>query len=120
VTLSIGVHRFDPNSGELGPDLIVEPGAALAGFEIWRTSVYGSASVRQRGARFLPQLATGDLLIEGADLFAFQEECAFILRNVVEVASDVGVDVETLRFRLSNMVAAADQAISIGGAVWIS
>lgn len=33
----------------------------LAGFESWRTSVWGSESVRALGARFFPTLARGDL-----------------------------------------------------------
>jgi hypothetical protein len=120
VTLAISVHQRDPNSGELGPDLVVEIGADLAGFENWRTAVYGAAAVQQRGARFLPRLATGDLTIEGADLLVFREECTVLLRDVAQLAIDLGVGVETLRFRIANMVAATDQAISVGGVVWIS
>jgi hypothetical protein len=50
-----------------GPDLVTETGAELAGFEAWRSSVYGSAVVRQRGSRFLPQLAIADLVVETDD-----------------------------------------------------
>ncbi len=99
---------------------MTETGAELAGFEAWRSSVYGSAAVRERGSHFLPQLARADLVLEGDDLIAFQKECAVLLRDVVDVSSDLNVDVETLRFRLSNIAAATDRAIAIGGVVWIS
>jgi hypothetical protein len=118
--LVVSVHQRDPVSGELGPDLVTETGAELAGFEAWRSSVYGSAAVRERGSHFLPQLARADLVLEGDDLIAFQKECAVLLRDVVDVSSDLNVDVETLRFRLSNIAAATDRAIAIGGVVWIS
>jgi hypothetical protein len=119
MSLDVSVHRRDPTSGELGPDLVVETGANLAGFENWRTNVYGSHSVRQR-ARFLPQLATGDLVIEGADLVPLLEECVHVLRDIDAIANDVEVDVETLRFRVANIAAATARAISISGVVWIS
>ena len=109
MTLAISVHQRDPHSGDLGPNLLVEIGADLAGFEVWRTSVYGSAAVRQRGARFLPQLARGDLMLEGSDLVTFRKECADLIRDVAQLSSDLKVDVETLRFRLSNIAAATDQ-----------
>jgi hypothetical protein len=99
---------------------VVETGADLAGFESWRTAVYGSASVRRRGAIFLPRLAGADLLLEGDDLIPFRAECASLLRDVVQLGADLGIDVERLRFRISNIAAAAEQAISIGGVVWIS
>ncbi|MBC2867591.1 hypothetical protein [Streptomyces mexicanus] len=35
-----------------------------AGFENWRTDVWGSRPVRALGARFFPQLADGDLVVE--------------------------------------------------------
>jgi hypothetical protein len=120
VTLVVSVHERDPISGELGPDLVTGTGAELAGFEAWRSSVYGSAAVRRRGSQFLPRLAGADLLLEGDDLIAFQKECAVLLREIVELSADLDVDAETLRFRLSNIAAATEQAIAIGGVVWIS
>jgi len=118
--LVVSVHQRDPDSGEFGPDLVTKTGAELAGFESWRSSVYGSAAVRRRGGRFLPQLAEADLVLEGDDLIAFKEECALLLRDVVGLSSDLNVDVESLGFRLSNIAAATEQAIAVRGVVWIS
>jgi len=120
VTLAISVHQRIAGSGELGPNLVIEPGADLAGWEVWRASVYGSAAVRRRGARFLPQLAHADLVVEGDELFAFREECLALLGDVGTLASELEVDLEALRFRLSNIAAATERAISSGGVVWIS
>ena len=120
MTLVVSVHQRDPDSGELGPDLVAKSGAELAGFEAWRTSVYGSAAMRRRGAHFLPQLSRGDLVLEGNDLIPFLKECVDLLRDVAQLSSDLGINVETLGFRLSNIAAATNQAISIAGVVWIS
>lgn len=120
MTLSVSVHQWEEGTGKLGPDLVVGPAAALAGFELWRTTVYGSAAIRKRGALLLPRLATGDLLIEGSELLAFQQECELLLKDVAAIAAELGLDSETLRFRLSNIANAIAQAIAIGGVVWVS
>lgn len=59
----------------------------LAGFERWRTAVWGSEAVRSLGARFFPVLASGDWLKvapgEVADLLG---ECSLIRINLELVA----------------------------------
>jgi len=120
VTLTVSVHQRAPDSGELGPDLLVDAGAELAGFEAWRTSVYGSEAIIQRGARFLPRLVSADLIIEGSDLIPFQAECTGLIRDVERLGAELGIDAGTLRLRLSNVAAATKRAILIGGVVWIS
>jgi len=120
MTLAISVHQRTAGSDELGPNLVTETGAELAGWEVWRSSVYGAAAVGRRGARFLPRLASADLVVEGDELFAFQKECQALLSDVGSLALELQVDVEALRFRLSNIASAIDCALSIGGVVWIS
>lgn len=93
---------------------------ALAGFEVWRTTVYGSVAVRLRGAHFLPRLAHQDLMVEGEDLVAFVSECAILLAEVGSIAAEIDVDVETLRFRITNLLRAAEKAQTIQGVVWVS
>jgi len=82
--------------------------------------VYGSPAMKRCGALILPRLATGDLLIEGPELLVFQQECQLVLRHVAVLAAELGLDVEQLRFRLSNIANGADLAVSIGGVVWVS
>src|SRR5262245_13963714 len=59
-----------------------EPGRDLAGLESWRYHVWGSAVAVNLGARFLPQLATGDLYVENEELDAFEEECKTLLNSM--------------------------------------
>ena len=120
MTLSVTVHRRDPETGDLVDEPDHEPGATLAGFESWRHVVYGSPAIKDRGARFLPHLESNDLFIEGDDLAAFRMELSRLLVEVEEIAKETDTDVETLRFRLANLLKAADRAEAIGGLVWIS
>ena len=120
MTLSVSVHQRDADTGELGPDLVAEAGAGLGGFEVWRTSVYGSDAVRRRGAHFLPQLASANLMLEGDELALFRAECVGLIGDVQQLGIELGVGPETLSHRLSNFVAAADQAMLVGGVVWIA
>lgn len=82
--------------------------------------VYGSAAVRLRGAHFLPELAHQDLMIEGADVVVFISECAALLADIDSLAAETCVGVEDLRFRITNLLRAAEKAQTIHGVVWIS
>src|SRR5687767_8852378 len=59
----------------------------LAGFERWRTSVWGSEAVRSLGARFLPVLADADLRVEADQVPAFLRECAVLRQNIEAVVA---------------------------------
>lgn len=120
MTLSVTVHRRDPITGALIDEPMNEPGATLAGFEVWRTSVYGSPAVQRRGARYLPTLAQTDLLIEGNDLAEFIAECTTLLGDVDALARETQVGAETLSFRLGNLMRAAGKAQAIAGLLCIS
>ena len=88
----------------------------LAGFERWRTTVWGSPAVRALGARFFPVLDGSDLQVDREDVPAFLEECALLRANLSVVAPAaehlVGV-------RLHNMERAAHRAQEVGGGVLV-
>jgi hypothetical protein len=100
-------------------------GAELAGFERFRTSVWGSAVVRALGARFLPVLASGDLTIAPPDVAAFLDECALLRANVDTIAPPTDTHhshtwyVEVVAARLANIEAAAQRALNADGGVVI-
>ena len=117
----------------------------LAGFESWRTSVWGSERVRSLGATFFPQLAAGDLYVEPGQIEQLQAECALLRANLEIVAAGVdprnprGVHgavidgrverreaedphqafVATVSARLANIEVAARRAREIGAGVLI-
>lgn len=62
----------------------------LAGFENWRTEVWGSAVVRELGATIFPRLASGDLYVmPGRELNDFRRECRLIREHLEEIAAAV-------------------------------
>ncbi|GAB2759722.1 hypothetical protein [Streptomyces bullii] len=57
-----------------------------AGFESWRTTVWGSQAVRALGARFPPVLAEDDLEVEPADLAEFLGDVALLRDHLDAIA----------------------------------
>ncbi|MCH0541589.1 hypothetical protein I3F58_18885 [Streptomyces sp. MUM 203J] len=97
----------------------------LAGFESWRTRVWGSGAVRSLGARFFPVLADGDLRVEADQVPLFVDECALLRENLEKIVADSGAvrTVEEHRHalseRLANVEDAARRAQEMAGGVLI-
>jgi hypothetical protein len=53
-------------------------GALAAGFENWRTQVWGSPLVRALGAEYFPRLDGADLFVHAGEVTAFLRECALV------------------------------------------
>lgn len=121
-----------------------EAGSSLAaGFENWRTRVWGSAQVRALGAKYFPRLAGSDLYVDAGDVAAFLRECALLREHLDVIAAAVdlscqpGIAVSTatgsvtavagspevfrgqVSLHLANIEAAARHALEIGGYVVI-
>lgn len=114
----------------------------LAGFENWRTQVWGSDVVRALGATIFPQLAVRDLYVmPGRQLNDFRRECRLLRAHLDEIAAAVdltsqqGVTVTTagvirpgesreslrtvLSQRLANIEAAIRRAKKVRGGICI-
>jgi hypothetical protein len=122
----LSVHVFVV--GEDDPMTLLDPpaaGADLAGFENWRTSVWGSDTVRALGARFFPVLASGDLVVGPEDVAVFLLECGAFRANLDTIAPPDGPShthewyVQTISARLANIEAAARRALQVSGGVLI-
>jgi hypothetical protein len=122
-----------------------EAGEMLAaGFESWRTEVWGSAQVRALGADIFPRLAPGELVtVQTHELPQFQRECELIRENLDVICAEVdlthqhGFTVGTapgqviranasravfrdmVAQRLANIEDAISRAVTAGGAVAI-
>jgi hypothetical protein len=110
-------------------DLLDVPAGSsdLAGFERWRTAVWGSEAVRSWGARFFPVLAGGDCLEVVPDEVAdFLGECALIRSNLELVAPTADPAKSREQYvwqiseRLRNIEDACERARAVGGGVLIS
>lgn len=114
----------------------------LAGFENWRTEVWGSVAVRALGATIFPLLAVRDLYVmPGRQLNDFRRECRLLRAHLDEIAAAVdltsqqGITVTTtgvtrpgetrealraaLSQRLANVEAAIRRAEKVRGGVSI-
>lgn len=106
----------------VGPDgertvLDVPPGHSdLAGFERWRTLVWGAPEVRDLGARFFPVLAERDLEVEPDEVPAFLAECALLRANLAVLGPD---PYDQVAFRLGNIEQAARRALEVCGGVLV-
>ncbi|WP_329404368.1 hypothetical protein [Streptomyces melanogenes] len=96
-----------------------------AGFERWRTSVWGSPVVRSLGARFFPRLAEDDLYVEADEAGSFLDECALLASHVplIVAGMDPGRTAEEhthhLTSKLAHISRAARRAVEAGGGVVI-
>ncbi|PKV89910.1 hypothetical protein [Streptomyces sp. TLI_146] len=96
-----------------------------AGFERWRTSVWGSPMVCSLGAQFFPRLADGDLYVEADEVGAFLDECALLASHVALIVT--GMDpsrspeehTHHLASKLANISHATRRAVEAGGGVVI-
>ncbi|MFI1177341.1 hypothetical protein [Streptomyces melanogenes] len=84
-----------------------------AGFERWRTSVWGSPMVRSLGARFSPRLAEGDLYVEPNEARAFLDECALLASPVplIVAGMDPGRGAEEHTHHLTSNLAHISDAV---------
>jgi len=104
---------------------VPEGSSDLAGFERWRTSVWGSEAVRSLGARQFPILASGDLTVAPDQVSDFLGECALIRSNLELIAPSADPAkshakyVRQISERLRNIEEAAEHARSVRGGVII-
>jgi hypothetical protein len=124
--MSLSVHVFVHDADGKMQLLDEPPGVSdLAGFESWRTEVWGSEVVRSLGARFFPALAGGDLKVEASHVQAFKDECLLLREKLETIAARTaaGRTVEEHRYtisqRLAHIEAAVDRAQATEGGVLI-
>lgn len=111
MTLLVCTYKIDPKSKNLIFDPLPDNGEELAGFESWRSIVWGSEETINLGVRFLPKLKETDLYVEGEDLIEFIKECKMLIEHYED---------KSIRFRLNNFIKAANKAILCKGGVLIN
>ncbi|WP_369383128.1 hypothetical protein [Streptomyces sp. cg36] len=124
--MSLSVHVF-VEAADGSRDFLDAPEGVseTAGFERWRTSVWGSPVVRSLGARFLPRLAETDLHVGPDEVTAFLDECVLLASRVPQVVAgmDAGRTVEEQTHQVASNLAhighAARRAMEVGGGVVI-
>jgi hypothetical protein len=112
--MSLLVHVFVLDAdGKM--QLLEEPRGVsdLAGFENWRTQVWGSEVVRSLGARFFPALADGDLEVAAGQVPAFKDECLLLRENLETIVTQTaaGRTAEEHRNTVSQRLAHIEDAV---------
>ncbi|MEU9186806.1 hypothetical protein AB0D14_20105 [Streptomyces sp. NPDC048484] len=130
--MSLSVDVYVPRA-EGGIEVLdIPPGCSdVAGWERWRTEVWGSEPVRSLGARFLPRLATEDLTVAPDEVSALIAECDLIRTHLARIAEHMRAEPETgpgkspaehaddVSRRLDNIVDAARRALNVEGGIII-
>ncbi|MGW6740836.1 hypothetical protein ACWGDX_08835 [Streptomyces sp. NPDC055025] len=124
--MSLSVHVFVVGEDDQMNVLDVPAGSSdLAGFESWRTVVWGSEAVRSLGATFFPVLAGGDLTVAPNQAADFLAECALIRSNLglvapsADPATSHAEYVRQISQRLRNIEDACERARGVAGGVLI-
>ncbi|MFJ9447889.1 hypothetical protein ACIRRH_39585 [Kitasatospora sp. NPDC101235] len=124
MSLLVDVFTAD-ESGESRFLDVPEGSSDLAGFESWRTTAWGSDTVRSLGARFFPQLAGDELRVAPEDVPGFIEEVLLLQSNIESIAAGmespkpVTQRASEIADRLKNILDAARRASQIRGGVQI-
>ncbi len=84
MSLIVYPYKYDPSTGKR-EDLTKD--SQSAGFEAWRTQVWGSEVVRSLHCQLLPSLEKGDIYAEGADLDQLETEALLLLQQVDLIAT---------------------------------
>jgi hypothetical protein len=118
MSLTVHARRRGPSGGEgLEFETPAAPHSELAGFEFWRSAVWGSPAVRRLGLQILPSLTAGDVCASGQQLADLEREVSELQRSLKAVVEELladGVHIvaspndpyETVRFRLANIAEA--------------
>jgi len=118
MTLVVSAFWRDPTSGDTQEFTDWDAGHHMAGVERARWELWGSESVRRRGAKFLPQLAESDLWVPPEDLEAFVAEVQALFTEVDALRAELGRGPDcSLPHYLNNFLRAAAYARARGGGV---
>ncbi|MEV4436889.1 hypothetical protein [Streptomyces sp. NPDC049585] len=116
MSLLVSIYVYDADGDREFLDDLVDA-RTLAGFENTRTKLWGSEGMRALGARFFPQLADCDLIVEPHEVDGFLAECEMVRPHLDRLAGEGGYYAEYVGERFANIVAAALRARAEGGGV---
>jgi len=88
VTLSVSLYRPPPATFEY-VDIPELDGRVAAGFECYRSELWGSRSLASRGSAFFSQLRHNDLYVAPEDFLAFRAECDWVYRDARPIANEI-------------------------------
>ncbi len=121
MTLVVSAYWMDPNSGEEIDYTDWDHVHHMAGPESARQELWGSASIKSLGAKYLPCLSEGDLWVPNEVLDEFEREVRVLSDNVERIRWELNRrDDCALPHYLANFLRAIETARQHGGGMSIS
>ena len=121
MSLVVSAFWTDPATGESHDYTDWDDGHHMAGVESARSDLWGSETVRRRGATFLPQLADSNMWVGPDELAAFVAEVRALLADVDGLRAELGREPDcSLTHYFANFLRAAEYAAARGGGVNIT
>ena len=100
---------------------IEEPNTGLFGFESWRTTLWGSAVIKNLGCEMLATLQEDDLFVTGRHVSILKEELLIIKENASMISAAIEfIDTESILFRVENALGFIEVAASNESVLGIS
>jgi len=118
MSLSVEVYTTDDN-GEMVLHDPKDYSETLAGFESYRTEVYGSELAKRLGFKVLPTLASNNIYAKGQEVNKLKTEAETIMREASAFAEQFNNDAETIKYRADNIRKACIRARKMQGNVVI-
>jgi hypothetical protein len=118
MSLLVNAYQRD-NYGKIQILDPIDPSDELAGFESFRTTLYGGQVARSVGLRLLPMLGHQDLYVELGDLPRLRAEIELVMENLEQCSKETGVEVKVIQDRLQNVLKAVRRAEELQGGVVI-
>lgn len=109
VSISVDVYLRN-DSGNLVILTTPPEESDLVGHDDTRHTLWGSPAVRALGATVVVGLAQGDVWVDFGRLDELVADCELIGKHLADVAAAAGRSEDYLRFRVGNLLAAAERA----------
>lgn len=118
MTLLVNVYVMD-EAGEMVEQEPKKASEEMAGFEVYRTTFYGSDLAKRLGLTLLPTLVVGNIYAEGKQINQLKAEAEVMLREAAAFAEQVGRDADHVEFYADNIRKACIRARKMQGRVVI-
>ena len=118
MSLSVDVYTTDDN-GEMVLHDPKDYSETLAGFESYRTEVYGSELAMRLRFKVLPTLASTDIYAKGQEVNKLKTEAEIMMREASAFAEYVKEDADGIKQRADNIRKACIRARKMQGNVVI-
>jgi len=118
MTLNVNVYQHD-EAGEMIFHDTEDHADTMAGFEVCRTSLYGSELAHSLGLVLLPSLAGANIYASGEEVMQLKAEVEVIIGAADAFAGVAGLEADYVRHRAGNIRRACLRALEAQRSVMV-